>query len=58
MKSLVALTDPFAVSHSGSTRTPGSAPSPMRQNIQKRFHSLYVGTCAYSHCLPVGTGSW
>ena len=46
MKSLIALTEPFAVSQSGSTRTPGSAPSPIRQKIQKRFHSLYVGTCA------------
>ena len=40
MKSLIALTVPFAVSQSGSTRTPGIEPSPIRQNIQKRFHSL------------------
>ena len=42
----MALTVPFDESQSGSTRTPGMEPSPIRQNIQKRFHSLYVGTCA------------
>ncbi len=46
MKSLTALTEPWEVSQAGSTRTPGSAPSPMRQNIQNRFHSLYIGTLA------------
>ncbi len=44
--SLTTLTARSSDSHSGSTRTPGSAPSPIFQKIQKRFHSLYDGTCA------------
>ena len=45
--SLIALTVPFGGVPVGIDRARrGSTPSPMRQNIQKRFHSLYVGTCA------------
>ena len=31
---------------------PASTPSPICQKIQKRFHSLYDGTCAYSQRRP------
>ena len=41
--SFIALTERSLGSHAGSTRTPGSAPSPIFQKIQKRFHSLYDG---------------
>ena len=45
-KSFTALTDSPPDCQSGSTRKFGSPPSPIRQKIQKRFHSLYEGTWA------------
>ena len=38
--SLIALTDEPTPFQSGSARTPGSDPSPIFQNIQKRLNSL------------------
>ena len=56
-KSFTALTDSPPDCQSGSTLKLGRPPSPMRQKIQNRFHSLYDGTWAYSHFNPSDTSS-